>query len=262
MKSSTRNTVVMAAVALALMLLPTTSSAQGVLFVQGDKVGVGESTPDEKLHVKADAATTVVVKLEGAGAKNADMRFYDGGTLAGRLVGAMGNAIGNRYFGFIGDRDADGNKLPLRFFTQDAAGTPRDILFLAAGQPAGQSGNVGIGIANPSQPLQMKSGAYVTTGGVWTNASSRTFKQDVQELSTNDAFDALDELTPVKFRYKNSAEEEYLGFIAEDVPDLVSMNGRQGLNPMDVVAVLTKVVQQQQATISELNSRLAELESR
>jgi hypothetical protein len=38
------------------------------------------------------------------------------------------------------------------------------------------------------------------------------------------------------------------------------MMDRKGLSPMDVVAVLTKVVQEQQKTISELRERMAKLE--
>lgn len=37
-----------------------------------------------------------------------------------------------------------------------------------------------------------------------------------------------------------------MGFIAEDVPDLVATPNRKSLSPMDIVAVLTKVVQEQQ----------------
>jgi len=66
----------------------------------------------------------------------------------------------------------------------------------------------------------------------------------------------------VRFRYKNNKEEEYLGFIAEDVPDLVASKDRKGMSPMDVVAVLTKVAQEQQKTISELQRRIAELEKK
>jgi hypothetical protein len=51
-----------------------------------------------------------------------------------------------------------------------------------------------------------------------------------------------------------------VGFIAEDVPDLVAMPDRKGLSAMDVVAVLTKVVQQQQKTIAELQAKVEKLE--
>ena len=55
-----------------------------------------------------------------------------------------------------------------------------------------------------------------------------------------------------------------LGFIAEDVPGIVATQDRQGLSPMEMVALLTKVVQAQDAEIDRLNTdlvrRLEELE--
>jgi hypothetical protein len=51
-----------------------------------------------------------------------------------------------------------------------------------------------------------------------------------------------------------------VGFIAEDVPDLVATEDRKGMSAMDVVAVLTKVVQDQQQTIEELSRKVAALE--
>jgi hypothetical protein len=62
----------------------------------------------------------------------------------------------------------------------------------------------------------------------------------------------------VNFNYRNDAEESYVGFIAEDVPELVATSDRQGLSAMDVVAVLTRVVQQQQQRIEELEARIAQ----
>jgi hypothetical protein len=44
------------------------------------------------------------------------------------------------------------------------------------------------------------------------------------------------------------------------VPSLVATKDRKGLSPMDIVAVLTKVVQEQQKTIDELSLKLNELE--
>ena len=46
-----RNYVVLAVVLLAISLLPAISEAQGVLFVQDDKVGIGTDTPAMPLHV-------------------------------------------------------------------------------------------------------------------------------------------------------------------------------------------------------------------
>ena len=67
---------------------------------------------------------------------------------------------------------------------------------------------------------------------------------------------ALRELQPTRFNYKVDREEEHVGFIAEDVPELLANKDRNGLSPMDIVAVLTKVVQQQQKRIEALEARL------
>ena len=51
-------------------------------------------------------------------------------------------------------------------------------------------------------------------------------------------------------------DESYVGFIAEDVPALVATADRNGVSSMDVVAVLTRVIQDQQRRIEELETRL------
>ena len=122
------------------------------------------------------------------------------------------------------------------------------------------SGYVGIGTRNPSYPLQMASGAYCSLGGVWTNASSREYKKDIKSLTTDEAMDTLNGLNPVKFAYKAEPDERHVGFIAEDAPELVATKEKRGMSSMDVVAVLTKVVQEQQKTITELSRKMSELQ--
>lgn len=118
---------------------------------------------------------------------------------------------------------------------------------------------LGIGI-NPVHPLHMASGAYCSAGGVWTDASSITLKENVRSLTPVEAVQTLAELRPVRYNYKADKSDEHLGFIAEEVPELVATADRQGMSPMDVVALLTKVVQEQQESIRRLESRLDELE--
>jgi hypothetical protein len=122
------------------------------------------------------------------------------------------------------------------------------------------SGNVGIGVTVPAYPLHMASGAHCTVGGVWTNASSLALKENIASLSPERAAAALQELRPVTYNYKAEKAEECVGFIAEEVPELVAQNDRKGLSPMDIVAVLTRVVQEQQEEISLLKARLSALE--
>ncbi|NIM16809.1 MAG: hypothetical protein GTO45_32885 [Candidatus Aminicenantes bacterium] len=96
--------------------------------------------------------------------------------------------------------------------------------------------------------------------GTWNPASSREIKENIRTLTTEEAIGALEGLDPVKFNYKKLKEEEKVGFIAEDVPELVATNGRKNISTMDIVAVLTKVVKEQQKTISELKKKVARLE--
>lgn len=71
------------------------------------------------------------------------------------------------------------------------------------------------------------------------------------------ALDTLAGLTPVTFRYKEeAAQTTHVGFIAEDVPDLVASIDRKGLSALEIVGVLTRVVQHQQAEISALKTKL------
>lgn len=125
-----------------------------------------------------------------------------------------------------------------------------------------QGGKIGFGVLSvgTNNAIEHSNGAALTTGGAWTNGSSRETKNHVAELAYEEAYKALEELEPVTFEYKKEPGETYVGFIAEDAPELVATNNRKGIASMDVVAVLTKVVQDQQKTIKELNERLAKLE--
>ena len=113
---------------------------------------------------------------------------------------------------------------------------------------------------NTNGSLSMANGATCTSGGVWTNASSRYLKENIERLSSDEALDALNDLNPVKYNYKVDKTDHHVGFIAEDVPELVATSDRKGMSPMDVVAVLTKVVQEQQKIISALQERIADIE--
>ena len=121
-------------------------------------------------------------------------------------------------------------------------------------------GFIGLGTTSPAHPLQLGSGAYCSVGGAWTNASSREYKKDIKKLSTQKAIDTLKQLDPVEFAYKADSQEKHVGFIAEDAPELVASKDRKGISSMDVVAVLTKVVQEQQNAIAELTRRLSVVE--
>lgn len=139
-------------------------------------------------------------------------------------------------------------------------GTFDDTKHISLGHYSGSSKTFVEWMEVNTNSLKMtKSGAYVTSGGVWTDASSRSFKENISKLTLEEATLTLAELTPVKFNYKLQKDEEYIGFIAEDVPQLVATKDRKGLSPMDIVAVLTRVVQKQQSEIADLKVQTSEM---
>jgi hypothetical protein len=126
------------------------------------------------------------------------------------------------------------------------------------------TGYVGISIAHPGFPLHVgnPSGAYVAVGGVWTDASSRENKENIKELEAQTAMEAFLQLTPVTYSVKVAPDEKHVGFIAEDVPELVATKQRDGLSPMSIVVLLTRVVQEQQKAIAELRTELDKLQGK
>lgn len=224
------------------------------LVVSGDgRVGIGTASPSTstRLDIRANAASQALARLQNSSATGYSGIEYL--NQAGTVISFLGvdNAASTTRLNSI-------NNYPLVILTESA-----ERMRVTSG------GNVGIGTASPTHPLEMASGAHVTTGGVWTNASSRELKRDIHSLGTEEALSALSALEPVRFHYKAEPADEYLGFIAEDVPDLVATADRKTLSPMDLAAVLTKVVQEQQkaivdlrATVASLSEKLTEMEGR
>jgi hypothetical protein len=226
----------------ALVLGPNPAFAQtDVLYVVNNNVGIGTASPYYPLDVA--------------------------GVIRSGSVFVGGNA-GTYILDFLGDLGADRNIFRAGISSFSNGFTVRYLNSSTSMVYAFINGNVGIGVVSPGYPLQV-GGAYCTVGGVWTNASSRAYKQDIRELSTQAAEDALEKLSPVTYAYTAAPEEHHVGFIAEDAPDLVATADHKGMSAMDVVAVLTKVVQdqktlleEQQKAIAELTAKVAELEKR
>ncbi len=105
-------------------------------------------------------------------------------------------------------------------------------------------------------------GAYLSNGGVWTNASSRKYKTDIRPLSEKEYFQALDNLIEtdvVHFRYKNCFEEKHLGIIAEDAPEEIVNETKDGLYTADFTAMLLAAIKAQQIQIECLKSDIEKL---
>ncbi len=110
--------------------------------------------------------------------------------------------------------------------------------------------------------ITQKNGSILVNGslcfaGTIGPCSSKELKENIENFSIIDANRAFKDLTPVKFSYKADKEKEsHLGFIAEDVPDILSTKDHKAVDMMSFIAVLTNIVKQQQQSISELKNEI------
>ncbi|WP_072925048.1 tail fiber domain-containing protein [Microcystis aeruginosa] len=99
--------------------------------------------------------------------------------------------------------------------------------------------------------------------GKFVQSSSKTLKENIDLLSLQEAAQTLAGLNPVKFNYKTDSDQhQNIGFIAEDVPELLATSDRKGVSIMDIVGLLTKVLQEQQKIILELAEKVKSLEAK
>ncbi len=212
------------------------------------KVGIATASPESNLHVFGSSTSDVFI---GVG------NDPDGstGTESALNIGYSGASFGraSAFFNVRPDSGAVAPNPSIRFMTGN---TQRLII--------DNEGFLGLGAAgfNPTFPIHHQAtNARLDNAGVWQNGSSRTMKHDIRPLDAGSALEALEELQPVRYYHNAVPDDEYLGFIAEDVPEIVATKGHNTLGSLDIVAVLTKVVQEQQKTIEQLEKRLEDVEN-
>jgi hypothetical protein len=124
-------------------------------------------------------------------------------------------------------------------------------------------GKVGIARDNPIYLLHMEAsggGYYNGITNQWVDGSSRVAKQDIKPNEMNIGA-ILDKVDIVNFRYKEEAAADsnapyHIGFIAEDTPELLSGENRDGLVTGDCIGLLLAVVKEQQSEIDRLSREI------
>ena len=206
-------------------------SPSNALYVDSTgNIGMGTASPSTHLEVGANATTGTTIKLTYADSSYGEYIFNEGATKRWS-VGSSGNTDFFYLFNYSNNRTD--------FVIDDATG------YIGLG-----------GLKTPSEPIEHANGATLAGGTTWTNASSRSLKHDIQKLPIAVAMATLGALNPVTFRYNNTPTDQTVGFIAEDVPESVATPDHKGLSPMDIVAVLTTVVKEQQAAIEKLEKMI------
>jgi Chaperone of endosialidase len=212
-----------------------------LLMAATGNVGIG-TVPTQKAHVYQNVNANSFLLMQNPNA----------GTAAAAVIRTQSNAATLNFQAHAAARTVSR-------FGQTLGGWNEMLAVTGNGFAIGTFNDTPLVLGANSQMRLRATSAGVEVFGTFTNSSSRDYKEAIRSLDAAEATEALVGLQPVKFRYKEQTKEN-LGFIAEDVPALVAMDGRKSLAPMDLIALLTKVVQEQQKTIDALGAEVAQLE--
>jgi hypothetical protein len=104
-------------------------------------------------------------------------------------------------------------------------------------------------------------GAYLTKGGTWTNASSRAFKENFEEIDAETLLEKVRQLPITKWSYKGTTET-HIGPMAEDFKESFQL-GLQGdnehISTLDASGVALKAIQALIQKNKELQQQIDEL---
>ena len=208
-------------------------------------VGIGTDIPLAKLHVLQNP-TEATAELVA--------RFVVADDTIGALYINNGSATDGVFVPKIVGRSAGHNAALVNegvIFSD--SGTSPAIAFSAVKYGGGGLVNRPLAVFRNNNVAKMTIAADGSvTATSFNPSSSRSLKHDIAELDSRAAEAALRQLTPVEFVYNDDElGEKRVGFIAEDVPDLVATADRKSVPIMDVVATLTRVVKDQQQTIED-----------
>jgi hypothetical protein len=248
-------TVLILGTASGIMALGSVASAQQLevkkdtwLATTSGNVGIGTTSPQAKLQVAgpgwfADSVgpTTGGIRIDKTGpAGYGRLSIYDGTTEVAEL-------------GHRGDWNA--------FYLWNNGHYNLVV---------NSAGSVGIGTASPSNPLQMASGAYVSATGVWTNASSKEYKQEIRPLT--EPLAVLEQIKVYRYKYRpehGGDRRDRIGVIAEELPEEVASADHKGAPTAELVALslaanreLLKKLTEQEAQIRRQEQRIDELEAK
>jgi hypothetical protein len=250
-------------------LIRTNSSGvfdTAAIFEAGGNVGIGTASPQMGLHL---------VKNHTSGKST----FYIQSVTSYASDGLSS-------FGFA---DSDGSRKAFFYTDKNAlnleTNTTNPIIFLPNGTETMRirtNSEVGIGYGatdNGAYPLQVNGQIFATNATIAT--SDEKFKENITPL--NKGLEIVNKLKPVTFNFisgteNNFSEYEEIGFIAQDVDRALSTEtfsksivksaddseptSTMGLATQNLIPILVKAIQEQNALIKALEQRILILENK
>ncbi len=96
-------------------------------------------------------------------------------------------------------------------------------------------------------------GAFLTGGGVWTNASDSTKKEDFARLDGTDILAKIKQMPITRWKYKGT-DEYHIGPMAQDFYKLFNVGiNNTSISSLDPAGIALRAIQEQQTQIDVLN---------
>ncbi|HXH17531.1 MAG TPA: hypothetical protein VNJ07_00485 [Chitinophagales bacterium] len=105
-------------------------------------------------------------------------------------------------------------------------------------------------------------GATLTLGGVWTDASARSKKEDISFPDARQMLGKIEKLPVARWKYSGTENEYHIGPMADDFFRLFQVGDEQSISAMDKTGVLFLGVQALAQENSELRAALQEQQER
>jgi len=251
------------------------------IFDDGTNVGVGNSSPSEKLDVSGNlnASGTITsnkIILGNPPGGTAKLHVINGTSLTGVStdVGIYGFSGNNA--GILGESQTNVGIFGISRSTSGFA--------VLGSNPGGWAGffdgkgyfaeNVGIGTQTPSQKLHVVGNAGKTSGGTsWVSLSDARLKDVNSDI--NNGLEIVARLHPVTYTWNALRNEKFgteegkkYGFLAQELQEVIPefvIKGDEGYlwyNPSGMEAILTAAINEQQAVIETQQKELDAMRER
>jgi len=112
------------------------------------------------------------------------------------------------------------------------------------------------GYDNPNGMGLILANGSSNRSGQWLDNANSEVMTDVEELNATYARNLIAELTPKMFSCSRKPAERLVGFLADEVPYPLQTNDGVSLSPMEIVAALTKMVQDMDVKMQTMQSKI------
>lgn len=128
-----------------------------------------------------------------------------------------------------------------------------------------KNGNIGLnGVSQPTHPLEAASGAHLSTGGTWTNASDRALKENVAPVNEENLLEQIRSLPIYEWNYRSEGTGvRHVGPMAQDFHDAFSLgDNEKTISTVDADGVAIAAIQALARKIDQLSAENARLRER